>query len=169
MYAHPAAGVSGTILMRVPWVPTEDSLIPPAALCYSRAEKENIPKDMPFSSHLSRTAAATYSNPRPPHGNAPVCPQPRVLNPKRLKHIEIDETMQLSLDSMENRCQADKFLKRLYKFTLNSLLLSSFSLCPSLWALTWMWTLRVVFWFLLQYYLCVCVRSWMNLCYGVGL
>lgn len=80
MYAQLAAGFSGTILMRVPGVPSVDPLLPPAAWCYSGAETGNIPKEMLLLSHLNRTAAAISSN-LLPHGNAPVCPQLRVLNP----------------------------------------------------------------------------------------
>lgn len=89
MYAQLAAGIFGTILIKVPRVPAVDYLLPPAAWCHSGAEKGNIPKEKLCSSHLSRTVAAIYSN-LLPHGNAPTCPQPRVLNPPRLKHMEID-------------------------------------------------------------------------------
>lgn len=89
MCALLTAGISGTILIRVPRVPAVDSLLPPAAWYNSRAEKGNIPKEMLLSSHLSRTVAAIYSN-LLPHGNELPCPQPRVLNPQRLKHMEID-------------------------------------------------------------------------------
>lgn len=78
MYAQLAAGISGTILIRVPRVPAVDSLLPPGAT--AEHKKGNIPKELLLSSHVSRTAAA-ISN-LLSHGNAaPACPQPRVLNP----------------------------------------------------------------------------------------
>ena len=84
-----AAGIPGTILIPVPRAPAVDSLLPPAAWCHGGAEKGDIPKEMLLSSHLSRTVAAIDSN-LLPHGNALACPQPGVLNPQRLKHMEID-------------------------------------------------------------------------------
>lgn len=89
MYAQLAAGISGTILIRVPRVPAVDSLLPPASWCHAGAEKRTIPKEMLLLSHMSTTVAAIDAN-LLPQGNAPTCPQPRVLNPQRLKHMEID-------------------------------------------------------------------------------
>ncbi len=54
----------------------------PCTWCHSGAEKGDISKEMLLLSHLSRTVPVTYSN----------LLQPRVLNPQRLKHMEIDNS-----------------------------------------------------------------------------
>lgn len=84
-------------LIWVPVAPAVDFLLPPAAWCHSGEETGDIPKEM-LSPFVRRTVI--YSD-LPPLGNVSPCPPPSVLNPQRLKHMEIDNSG-ITVHSLEN-------------------------------------------------------------------